>query len=111
IQLDVPKGLLVKETTGAVQQAGMKAGDLITAVNGGKVYTFGDLQHFYDKTPRTASTAMFTVERDGAAKDLTVNLPIRWWWSDQRYRQSSVDPRIYFDARPLTDEEKSQLKL
>src|SRR5712671_3825538 len=34
IQLDVPKGLVVKETHGAVQAAGMKSGDRIAAVNG-----------------------------------------------------------------------------
>jgi S1-C subfamily serine protease len=35
-------------------------------------------------------------------------LPRLWWWTDVRWRQSSVDPRLYFDARPLTDAEKRE---
>ena len=107
IHLDVPKGLVVKEARGAVALAGMQAGDRITSVNGTPVLTFGDLQHYYDKTDRrTAKTVPFTVDRAGKTETLTVTLPPRWWYYDVRYRQSSVDPRIYFDSRPLTDAEK-----
>jgi hypothetical protein len=106
IELDVPKGLAVKEATGAVAEAGMRAGDTIAAVNGTPVYTFGDLQHYYDKIPREATSAKIAVERDGERVELTVALPVRWWVTDARWRQSSVDPRTYFDSRPLTVEEK-----
>ena len=54
IDLDVPKGLAVKEATGAVAAAGMRAGDRITALNGEPVYTFADLQYLYDKLDRDA---------------------------------------------------------
>ena len=107
IYLDVPKGLVVKEAKDAVAAAGMKAGDRITSVNGTAVLTFADLQHYYDKTDRRAAkTAPFTVEREGKTEALTVTLPSRWWWTDVRYRQSSVEPRLYFDSRPLTEAEK-----
>jgi S1-C subfamily serine protease len=84
----------------------MKAGDRITAVDGTPVYTFGDLQHRYDQVPRTATTVRLTVDRGGAPVELTVALPARWWVYDLRWRQATVEPRIYFDARPLTAEEK-----
>jgi S1-C subfamily serine protease len=109
VHLDVPKGLVVKEAKGAVAEAGMKAGDRITSVNGTPVVTFADLQHYYDKTDRRlAKTVAFTVDRASKSEALTVTLPPRWWWTDVRYRQSSVDPRIYFDSRALTEAEKKQ---
>ena len=48
------------------------------------------------------------VERDGKGEELTVTLPPRWWWTDVRYRQSSVEPRLYFDSRPLAEAEKKE---
>ncbi len=112
IHLDVPKGLVVKEAKDAVAAAGMQAADRIAAVNGTPVFTFADLQHYYDKTDRRlAKTVQFTVDRAGKVEPLTVTLPPRWWWSDVRYRQSSVEPRIYFDSRPLTRAEKAERNL
>lgn len=106
IFLDVPKGLVVKEARDAVQTAGMKPGDRITALNGTPVYTFGDLQYAYDKVQRSAKEVRLTVEREGKPLELTVALPVRWWYSDIRYKQLTVDPRVYFESRPLTEEEK-----
>ena len=112
IHLDVPKGLLVAKAQGPVAAAGMQPGDLITAVSGTPVYTFADLQHYYDKTDRhTAKQVVFTVERAGQTKDLTVQLPPRWWWYDVTYRQSSIDPRLYFGCQPLTPEDKTKHQL
>jgi hypothetical protein len=111
IHLDVPKGLVVQEAQGAALEAGMKAGDVITAVNGTAVHTFADLQYNYDKTDRKAASVTMQVERDGTARDLTIKLPLRWWLTDLRFRQSTIEPRTYFDARPLTAEEKRKLEL
>jgi hypothetical protein len=111
IYLDVPKGLVVKEAKGAVEAAGMKVGDRITAVNGTPVYTFGDLQYRYDQVPRDSSEVRLTVDRGGSPVELTVSLPPRWWVYDLRWRQATVEPRIYFDARPLTADEKRTLGL
>ncbi len=108
IYLDVPNGLVVKEAKGAAQAAGMKAGDRIASLNGTKVWTFGDLQYYYDRVPRNAQKIALSVERDGTSVDLSTALPERWWWTDIRYRQLSVDPRVYFDSRPLTDAEKQE---
>jgi hypothetical protein len=111
ISLDVPKGLVVKEATGAVAAAGMKPGDRITAWNGVAVWTFGDVQYRYDKVDRRAKGLKITVARSSKPIDLTVELPPRWWWTDLRFRQSSVDPRLDFEDRPLTGDEKQKLGL
>jgi serine protease Do len=111
IELDVPKGLVVKEARGAVAAAGMKAGDRIAAIEGTPVVTFGDLQYRYDKVDRTAKQMAIAVEREGRMTPLTLTLPDRWWWTDLRFRQSSVDPRLDFEDRPLTDEERRKLGL
>ena len=108
IELDVRKGLVVKEAKGAVQEAGMKAGDRIAAVNGTTVWTFGDLQYRYDKVDRHAERVQFTVDRAGEPVDLSVALPLRWWWTDIGWRQATIDPRVYFESRPLTEAEKRE---
>ena len=43
--------------------------------------------------------------------ELNVKLPPRWWLTDLRFRQLSVDPRPEFESRPLTDEEKRKYGL
>lgn len=111
IHLDVPKGLAVREAREEAAAAGMRAGDRIAGVNGVPVWTFGDLQHRYDQVPRDATTVRMTVERGGSERELSIALPLRWWLTDIRYRQLSVDPRVYFDSRPLTAEEKGKLGL
>lgn len=111
IELDVPKGLMVKAASGAAQAAGLRAGDRITKWEGDTVWTFGDLQYRYDKVPRTARTVAVTVEREGGPTELTIALPVRWWWTDTRYRQSSVEPRAYFEDRALTAEERAKFGL
>ncbi len=111
ISLDVPKNLVVKAASSAVAAAGMKAGDRISAWNGVPVWTFGDVQYHYDKVNRTAKTVKITVDRNGQPVTLTVNLPPRWWWTDLRFRQSSVDPRLDFEDRALTADQKQKLGL
>ncbi len=106
IELDVPKGLSVKEVHGAVRDAGMKPGDRIAALNGTPVWTFGDFQYRLDKVPRDARRVRIGVDRGGSPCELDVALPPRWWLTDITYRQSSVEPLVYFDSRPLTPDEK-----
>jgi len=109
IYLDVPNGLVVKEARDVVSAAGMKPGDRITALEGTPVWTFGDLQYRYDKVDRRAERIRLTVDRGGEAIELSVDLPARWWWTDLTFRQSTVEPRTYFESRPLSDSEKRQL--
>lgn len=108
IYLDVPKGLVVKDAQGAALAGGLKPGDRITALNGTPVWTFGDLQYRYDKVDRRAQHVEISVDRAGAPVELSPTLPERWWWTDLRFRQSSVDPRLDFEDRPLTAAEKQK---
>jgi len=108
IQLDVAKGLLVSQVAGAVQEAGMRPGDRITALNGTPVWTFGDLQYSYDKVDRRAERAEVAVERAGQPVSLSVALPSYWWLTDLTFRHWTIEPRMYFESRPLTEAEKRQ---
>lgn len=111
IQLDIPKGLVVKEAGGASAAAGLQAGDLIRSLNGTPVLTFGDLQQEYNKVPKDASEVTLGVERDSGHADLTVALPDEWWVTDLYHRYWTVDPKPFFTSRPLTAEEKQALGL
>jgi hypothetical protein len=106
IHLDVPRGLVVKEARGAAAAAGLLPGDRIAALNGTPVWTFGDLQYCYDKVDRSAPQIRLAAERGGQTIELTVELPARWWWTDLRFRQSSVEPRTYFESTPLSEADK-----
>jgi hypothetical protein len=108
IHLDVPKGLVVKESLGAAQNAGMQAGDRISGVHGTPVWTFGDLQYAYDKTPRDSKGVRMTLDRAGQPVEVNIALPARWWLTDIRYRQLTIDPKVYFESTPLTEEEKAK---
>jgi hypothetical protein len=111
VQLDVPKGLIVKEAAGAAQQAGMRPGDRITALNGAPVWTFGDFQYAYDKVDRGAERVAITVERAGEPAALWVTLPRYWWLTDLTFRHWTIEPRMYFESRPLSEGEKRQYGL
>jgi S1-C subfamily serine protease len=89
----------------------MKPGDRISALNGTTVWTFGDLQYNYDKVDRKATGMAMTVERGGQAVALAIRLPERWWYTDIRFRQLTIDPRVFFDSRPLDVQEKKKLGL
>jgi serine protease Do len=111
IHLDVPKGLVIKKAQGAVAKAGMQTGDTITEIGGANVLTFGDLQYRYGKTDRNAQRIELTIDRAGARKSLSVDLPVEWWLTDTSYRFWSVEPMLYFTTRPLTAEQKRRLNL
>ena len=108
IELDIPKGLVVKASSGTARAAGLSAGDRITRFNNVPVWTFGDLQYEYDKVDRGAREVRVTVARGAKPVKMTVSLPARWWWTDLTYRQLTVDPRAYFKSKPLTRGQKSK---
>jgi hypothetical protein len=111
IELDVPKGLVVKNATGAAADAGMRPGDLIVAMEGASVLTFGDLQYEYNKAPKAAKQVTIAVDRSGERRDLTVSLPQDWWWTDLYHRFWTVEAKTFFTSRPLSADEKRAVGL
>jgi hypothetical protein len=111
IHLDVPRGLVVAEATGAAAAAGMLAGDAIVAIESTPVLTFGDFLYLYDKVDRSASELALSVERGGRRVDLELELPPLWWVQDLKYRRWSVDPVVDFDSVPLTPARRAELGL
>lgn len=111
VHLDVPKGLVLERAGGMVAKAGMRAGDEITAINGTSVYTFGDLQYYYDKVDRQAKAISLSVSRDGESHELDVTLPPEWWFTDLYFRYWTVEPVVFFWSEPLSKEEKVALEL
>lgn len=111
IGLDIPRGLRVKDATGAVSDAGMQPGDVIRSINGVPVWTFGDFQWEYGRVPHTANRIKMAVDRNSERIELRVKLPEFWWHSDLSYRHLSVDPRVYFHSSPLDSQEKAALGL
>ena len=114
IHLDVPRGLVVGEAKSAAADAGMRGGDRIVAIGEQPILTFGDLQFYYDKTPRDAERIQLTVARERAGKAeeeravLELDLPHQWWRTDLSYRYWNVEPRIYYESRPLSVQEKER---
>jgi serine protease Do len=111
IHLDVPKGLVLERAGGVVAEAGILASDEITSINGTPVYTFGDLQYYYDKVDRKAKEITLTVSRNDTPHEFTVELPREWWFTDLYFRYWSVEPVVFFWSEPLSDKEKSELGL
>ena len=111
IGLDVSKGVELETAEGAAAAAGLEAGDLITAIEGTPVLTFGDLQYRYDKLPRTSDRLRLEVERDGKAREVEVRLPPEWWVSDLFFRYWSVEPLLYFSSDRLDAASKRELGL
>lgn len=117
IHLDVPKGLVVAEVTGAALDAGMRSGDAIVEIEGSPVLTFGDFLYVYDRLDRTSTELSLAVERRerpearAARVAVDIELPPLWWVHDLKHRRWSVDPVTYFDSDPLSAERKSALGL
>lgn len=109
IALDIPRGLRVKRVSGSVGAARMRAGDVVRALNGTPVWTFGDLQWEYGRVEHSTTSIQLGVERDGELVELDVLLLEFWWHTDLTYRNLSVDPRIYFRSDPLTPGERAML--
>ncbi|MEM7603191.1 MAG: Trx7/PDZ domain-containing (seleno)protein [Verrucomicrobiota bacterium] len=109
--LDVPKGLVLAETTGEAQKAGILPGDMIRSIEGEPVITYGDFQYFFDQVDRRAPAFSVTVERTGQEIEKQISLPKEWWAYDLSHRYWTIEPLIFFDVEPLTLEEKEALEL
>lgn len=111
IELDVPRGLVVKQVSKEAELAGLQAGDQILEWDGTRVRTFGDLQYQYNKVARDRTSISLRVLRGAAERNLEIQLPSVWWQTDLEYRYWTVDPLVYFKARALTEAGKREHQL
>ncbi|MEM6916638.1 MAG: Trx7/PDZ domain-containing (seleno)protein, partial [Verrucomicrobiota bacterium] len=111
IFLDVPKGLVIGEATGAAAESGLRSGDKLLAIESEPVLTFGDLQYFLDQVDRAAGEVSLEVEREGRNELISLPLPKLWWKTDLAHRYWTVEPLVHFEATPLSEDEKSELDL
>jgi len=111
INLNIPKGLEVKKSSGAAQVGGLREGDLIQKINGQSILTFGDFQYYLDKVDRGSKAINLTVSRNDLEKTISIVLPKLWWVTDLSYRNWTVNPRTFFESQVLANEEKKALNL
>lgn len=111
IELEVKKGLQVKDAKGAAAKAGLKKKDEIIKLEGKPVYSFGDLQYQLDKHPMEAKSLKLTVLRKDAEVELELELD-KWWRVTDISRRSglhALEPFAEFWGKPLDKGEKRKL--
>ena len=64
INLDVKKGLVIKQAKDAIKDDGVKDGDEIIALNGQNIFTYADLHWWYGKVDRDAKEITLTIKRE-----------------------------------------------
>ena len=97
--LDIPKGLVIKNVTGAALDAKLQPGDCITELNGKPVYTYADFQYRYGKINRNDEEIEVGIKRGNEAFKISLRLPKYWWLTDTAYRRWTVEPQFGFQTR------------
>ena len=111
IQIDIPKGLVIREASSAAAEAGLLAGDLIQSINTHPVLTVADLQYRLNQVNRDSRTLPISVLREGQSESHLIALPADWWFTELLHRNLTVNPLVHFDEEILTPGERKALNL
>ena len=108
IELDVKELLEVKAVDDAAKDGGLKKKDVITKIEGQRVRTFGDLQHYLNRHPAESKTLKLTVERKDEEVEVEIKLD-EWWRVTDIIRRAgthALEPFPEFWGKPLSKSEK-----
>jgi serine protease Do len=114
LDVEIDRGNVVKTITerSAAAQAGLQPGDLLQALNGVPIHSFGDAQLALDRAPATG-TIEVAWQRDGESLKASIVLPKGWRQTDISWRASMRNlipaARLYGDD--LTTDKKKALGL
>ncbi len=109
LEFDIPRGIFISEVNGNARLAGIEKGDLITHIEGRKVYTYADLQYEYNKLNRYSKILQIQVQRGSETVAITIKLPKQWWKSNLAYKHWSIEPILSFSSKNLLEESKKKL--
>ena len=110
VDLGTMEGIYIAEIVedGAAADAGLKKGDVITAIDGKKVKKFGELQGIMaQKRPGDKVTVTYLRDK----KEKTVTLTLKNEQGNTRVVKSADIDILGIDVRPITDSQKKQLEL
>ncbi len=96
----------------AAEKLGLKAGDILRAVNGQRTASFADVQYALHRADAVAGIA-FSWERDGSKHTGTLRPPTGWRVTDLSWRASTkkLGPAPSIHGHDLSVEEKQRLGL
>ncbi len=111
IEMDIPRGLVIKKSSSAAAKAGLLPGDLIRSINNQPILTVADLQHRLNQVQRESRKLPISVLRKGQSVTALIDLPSNWWFTDLVHRNLAVNPLVHFDEEILDDDQKKKLGL
>lgn len=111
IKIDIPRGLLIKETSGPAEQAGLRPGDLIQSLNHHRVLTVADVQYRLNQVDRDSKALPVSVLREDRSTSYLVDLPPDWWFTELLHRNLTINPLVHFEEENLTTAQKQKLNL
>ncbi len=111
IEVDIPKGLIIKNSSSTAAEAGLLPGDLIRSINNHPILTVADLQHRLNQVQRESRKLPISVLRAGKSVSALIDLPSNWWFTDLIHRNWTVNPLVHFDEEILTADQKKKLNL
>lgn len=108
--LETSQGIYVEEVVegGAAQEAGIRKGDVIIAMDGREIIGTGDLMAVVGRHA-PGDKVNVTIQRDGKERKLTMTFKNRQGTEKPEVAQADFDA-LGIEMKPLSDEEKQQLR-